>query len=265
MATWSLATDKRQTGNDVMTLLEKIKDQARRLLRQEVAPAEAYDKWAPTYDAQPGNLMLNLDEQIFSRLLHNISCKGKMVVDIGCGTGRHWDKILSQHPQQLIGYDVSAGMLRQLQQKYPQAHTHLIVRDRIQYAESRPAEVLISTLALAHIKKPGLAMQQWCRILKPGAEVLLTDYHPETLALGGDRTFVYQGRCLAIKNYVHPIEKVKQYARENGFEVLTFIERRIDPAVKPYYEKQETLGVYERFKGAGIIYGMHLRKQDATQ
>lgn len=248
-----------------MTLLEKIKTRTRKLFRKEVAPAEAYDKWAPTYDAQPDNLMLALDEQIFSRLLHHICCKDKMVVDIGCGTGRHWDKILSQHPCKLIGYDVSAGMLERLQHKYPQALTQLIIRDQILYAETLPAEVLICTLALAHIKKPNLAMQQWRRILKAGAEILLTDYHPETLALGGDRTFVYQGRSLAIKNYVHPIEKVKQYARENGFEILDFLESRIDPIVKPYYEKQGALGVYERFKGAGIIYGMHLRKKDATQ
>lgn len=247
-----------------MSLLKKIAARVRKLLRQELAPAGAYNKWASTYDAQPGNLMLALDEEIFARLLRRVSCRGKMVVDIGCGTGRHWEKILARQPQQLIGYDVSAGMLQRLQQKYPLALTRLIVRDRICYEESRPAEVLICTLTLAHIQKPDQAMQQWGRILKAGAEILLTDYHPETLALGGDRTFVYQGRSLAIKNYVHPIEKVKQYARENGFALLTFLERRIDPSLKPYYEKQGALGLYERFKGAGIIYGMHFRKQDAA-
>lgn len=247
-----------------MTLLKELKSRARKLFRQEVAPAEAYDKWAPSYDAQPGNLMLDLDEQLFSRLLAHICCRDKMVVDIGCGTGRHWPKIWSQHPHQLIGYDVSAGMLQQLRLKYPQAIARLIRQDRIEYAESRPAEVLISTLALAHIKKPDQAMQQWAAILKPGAQLLLTDYHPETLALGGDRTFVYQGRSLAIRNYIHPIEEVKQYAQANGFELLTLLERRIDPAVRPYYEQQGALGIYERFLGAGIIYGMHLRKKDAA-
>jgi ubiquinone/menaquinone biosynthesis C-methylase UbiE len=248
-----------------MLLLNKIKARARKLFRQEEMPAEAYDKWAPTYDAQPDNLMLALDEQLFSRLLARISCTGKMVVDIGCGTGRHWDKIFNQNPQKLIGYDVSAGMLQQLQHKYPQAHTQLILRDQVSYAEARPAEVLISTLALAHIRNLAAAMQQWEKLLKPGADILLTDYHPETLALGGNRTFLYRGRSLAIKNYVHPLDQVKQYARATGFVLLTFTEKRIDPAVRPYYEKQNALAVYERFKGAGILYGMHLRKKDAAQ
>jgi SAM-dependent methyltransferase len=248
----------------LMTFLKKIKARARKLFQKEMAPASAYDRWAPTYDAQPDNLMLALDEQIFTRLLNNICCTGKLVLDIGCGTGRHWDKIFSQNPHKLIGYDVSPGMLHILQQKYPQAHTQLIIRNQFHYAETNAAGVLVSTLALAHMKKLGKAMQQWNKILIPGAEILLTDYHPETLALGGDRTFLYQGRTTAIRNYVHPLEKVKHYAFENGFELMAFIERRIDPDLKPWYEKQGALGVYERFKGAGLIYGMHLRKQHAA-
>src|SRR5471030_2852942 len=86
---------------------------------KEAAPA--YDLWAENYDNQPGNLMLDLDEIVFGRLLANVDIKNKRVADIGCGTGRHWGKILKQQPQQLSGFDVSAGMLRKLQMKFPQA------------------------------------------------------------------------------------------------------------------------------------------------
>lgn len=249
----------------LMSMLRKIKARVRHLFKKELDPIQAYDWWAPTYDAQPDNLMLALDEQIFSFLLQQINCTGRLVVDLGCGTGRHWPKILAQKPRKLIGYDVSPGMLAMLAHKYPEAQTHLLVGDRLPYAETQPADVLISTLTLAHIKKPGKAMQQWRKILRSGAEILLTDYHPETLALGGDRTFTYQGQTKAIKNYIHPLEKVKQYAQENGFALLDLVERRIDPALKPFYEKQGAGGVYERFKGAGIIYGLHLRKENGPQ
>jgi hypothetical protein len=33
---------------------------------------EAYDLWSANYDAQPGNLKLDLDELLFYRLLKNI-------------------------------------------------------------------------------------------------------------------------------------------------------------------------------------------------
>lgn len=247
-----------------MKLLHQIRASARKLFHPEVAPAQAYDWWAPTYDQQPGNLMLALDEQIFAGLLSHIPCSGKIVVDFGCGTGRHWDHLLAQKPFKVIGYDVSPLMLQRLREKYPLAQTHLLAGGQLPYDEVRPAGVLITTLALAHVEKPLTVMEQWNKILQPGADILLTDYHPETLALGGDRTFPYQGKTIAIRNYVHPLEQVLQFARANGFELRELVERRIGPELKPWYEKKGALGVYQKFLGAGIIYGMHLRKSDGV-
>jgi ubiquinone/menaquinone biosynthesis C-methylase UbiE len=79
----------------------------------------AYDIWSQNYDNQPGNLMLDLDEIVFKNLLKNVKLKGKKVGDIGCGTGRHWPQIMQQQPRELSGFDVSAGMLEKLQEKYP--------------------------------------------------------------------------------------------------------------------------------------------------
>ena len=87
----------------------------------ETDPAAGYDLWSGSYDQQPGNLMLDLDEAIFSNLLSEVNIRGKTVVDVGCGTGRHWNKLLLQEPAKILGYDVSPGMLDRLKQKYPQA------------------------------------------------------------------------------------------------------------------------------------------------
>src|SRR5436190_9369283 len=74
---------------------------------REVEPAAAYDLWAATYDDQPSNLILHLDEIVFGRLLTKVDLQHKTVVDSGCGTGRHWAEILQQGPASLTGYDVS--------------------------------------------------------------------------------------------------------------------------------------------------------------
>ena len=84
----------------------------------------AYNLWADAYDAQPGNLMLAWDEEIFSLLLNDLSLQNKIIADIGCGTGRHWQKIFDLHPKRLIGFDVSEGMLKMLKQKFPESDTH---------------------------------------------------------------------------------------------------------------------------------------------
>src|SRR6185437_14798281 len=87
---------------------------------------EAYDLWAENYDSQPGNLMLDLDEIVFSGLLDDVDIKNRRVADIGCGTGRHWARILQKDPESLTGFDVSTGMLNKLNQKFPEAKTHVI-------------------------------------------------------------------------------------------------------------------------------------------
>ena len=93
------------------------------LSKSELAPEQAYEIWSESYDKQPGNLMLDLDERIFSDLIENIDLSNKEVADIGCGTGRHWQKIYSKNPSGLMGFDVSGSMLELLKRKFPSALT----------------------------------------------------------------------------------------------------------------------------------------------
>ncbi|HEV3225061.1 MAG TPA: hypothetical protein VGZ90_19440, partial [Puia sp.] len=66
-------------------------------------------------------------------------------------------------------------------------------------------------------------------------------------------------------NYIHPLEKVKKIFRKHGFQVIRQEERIVDEEVRPYYEAQNALPVYYRFQGIPIIYGLHLKKQGATE
>ena len=75
------------------------------------------------YDEQPRNLMFHLDEIVFSRLLEHPELRDKITFDVGCGTGRHWDRIMKPGPAELIGCDVSAEMLKRVRQKYRHAKT----------------------------------------------------------------------------------------------------------------------------------------------
>jgi hypothetical protein len=50
-----------------------------------------------------------------------------------------------------------------------------------------------------------------------------------------------------------------------GLKELSVTETRIDDTMRPYYEKQNALTVFNRFRGVPIIYGIHLKKTDAAQ
>jgi ubiquinone/menaquinone biosynthesis C-methylase UbiE len=231
--------------------------------KPETDPGSAYNLWALSYDNQPDNLMLALDEDLFSTLTQEIELKDASICDVGCGTGRHWKKIMASEPENLFGFDVSEGMLQILRQKFHDAKTFLIKDQYLLALENNSCDLVISTLAIAHIENIELALKEWCRVLKQGGLILITDYHPAALAKGATRTFCHQNKLIAVRNHIHTIESIRRAAGLLQLEVLQFIEKKIDESVRPYYEKQDALSVFNQFKDTPIIYGILLKKTDA--
>ena len=222
---------------------------------------EAYDLWAENYDSQPGNLMLDLDESVFSKMLESISLSNLHIADIGCGTGRHWAKIFKKKPAGLTGFDVSPGMLEKLKTKYPAAKMNIITNNRFPNIPDHFYDVIISTLTVAHIRDIDEALSAWSRILRGNGDIIITDFHPDVLSLGGKRTFKHKKGYIAVQNYVHPTGIIKSMLSENGFDLISEDERRIDESVIHYYLEQNAIHVYEKFRGFPIIYGMHFRRR----
>lgn len=227
--------------------------------KKELDPARAYDQWSSAYDSQPGNLMLALDEQLCAQLLSDIPLQGTTIADIGCGTGRHWAGILDKKPARLAGYDVSAGMLGVLQQKYPQAETHLLSDEHLQGLSDGSCDLVLSTLTVAHIEHIEAALKEWRRVVKPGGAILITDYHPDALTRGGQRTFRHKDRTLAVRNHIHSLQQLTTIAGQLDLKVVRCIERKIDETVRSFYEQQQALPIYDKFVGVKIIYGLLLR------
>ena len=109
-----------------------------------------------------------LDDEIFTTLLSQVVLRDKVVADVGCGTGRHWEKVLAEVPARLIGYDVSPRMLEQLRKKYPQATVRLLVDYTLPDTPARTRDVVMSTLALGYMRDAAAAIAEWCRVLKSG-------------------------------------------------------------------------------------------------
>lgn len=221
---------------------------------------EAYDLWSAAYDIQPGNLMLDMDEEVFSALLEGTDLKDKRIADIGCGTGRHWPKLFAHEPLGLTGFDVSSGMLMRLQQKFPGVRTCKIMDNRFSDVGDALYDVVVSTLTVAHIKNLEEALMAWSRILKADGEMIITDFHPDALDNGGKRTFQHQDMLVQVQNYIHPLAEIEGILQRNNFYVARRIERIVDESVKHYYSAKNALPVYDKFKGSHMIYGLHLKR-----
>ncbi len=221
---------------------------------------EAYDLWSEFYDNQPDNLMLHLDGQLVGYFLDRLVIRGKHVADIGCGTGRHWPELFTRLPSSITGFDVSAGMLGRLKDRFPAASTYKISDDRLPDATTGKYDLVISTLTIAHLPDLETALTAWCRIAAPNAEILITDFHPQLLAEGGQRTFRHLHRTIGVRNYVHSLPAIVTIMERQGFSLVEGIERRIDESMKSWYLKQKAAAVYERYLGSPVIYGMHFKR-----
>jgi ubiquinone/menaquinone biosynthesis C-methylase UbiE len=249
-----------QSLSGIKNILRKPFARAQKLTN----PEDAYNLWAASYDSQPDNLMLALDEHLFSNLIQGISLKEKMIADIGCGTGRHWRKLMSREPKKLIGFDVSDSMLAMLKNKFPHADTKKLNNNFLIGLENESIDIIISTLTIAHIENAEEAFNEWGRVLKPNGEIIITDYHPAALSKGGNRTFKYNDETVAVKNNIYPVSEIKKIFEQLGMQVLRIIEKKIDESVKHYYEKHNALHLYQQFQGIPIIYGIHLKKLNAA-
>lgn len=230
----------------------------------EKAPEKAYDLWAVSYDMQPGNLMLDLDEMIFTNMLRNISVTHKKVADIGCGTGRHWNQLRQQNPALLYGFDVSSQMLTRLKEKFPEAVTQKVSGSKYNNIPAAFFDVIVSTLTIAHMPDVQDVIAEWERILKPGGDILMTDYHPDALARGGKRTFQYHNHLISIKNFIYPVELIIRLGQQENLQTIDLQQINVSEEYRHYYEQKNALHVYEKFAGTPIVYGIHLKKSDAV-
>jgi ubiquinone/menaquinone biosynthesis C-methylase UbiE len=250
-----------KTNSIVRAIVDKLFNKRRQQFVQKDA-VEGYDTWAESYDCQPGNLMLDFDEDVFTTLLSKVDLKGKVVADIGCGTGRNWNKIYAKGPAFLTGFDVSQGMLDQLKAKFPGATVSKITSNGFQEITAGSFDFIISTLTVAHIEDMREAIETWCRMLTITGEMIITDFHPVALAKGGRRTFKNRGEVISITNYVHPIQTIKQICFENGMTAIAEEERVIDETVKHYFQLQHAMHVYKQFEGVPMIYGLYLKRSN---
>jgi ubiquinone/menaquinone biosynthesis C-methylase UbiE len=224
-------------------------------------PADGYNTWAGSYDDQPHNLILQLDREILQGLLQTVSLFNRQIADIGCGTGRHWTELYKEKPASITGFDVSNGMLEKLQLKFPDAAVFLVKNHELTGTSAHQFNLLLSTLTLAHINNAGKALEEWNRVLQPGGEIILTDYHPDALRRNASRTFHHEGKTYAVESHIHPLVEIRQLAGQLGWTEIRYTERKVDETVKDFYIQQGAGALYQQYLGMPLIYGIHFKKQ----
>ena len=148
------------------------------------SPAEGFDRLADTYDARlSGSPVLLLETTQTLAALPNVA--GKVVADIGCGTGRYAIQLLRFGARKVAGVDFSPAMLEVAQRKAQKAELSIEwgVGDLTEHVPIPDAtlDAAVCALTLSFVENLHAAFTELARVLKPGGILVTSELHPHGL------------------------------------------------------------------------------------
>ncbi len=223
-----------------------------------VSPSDLFDIWAQVYDEQP-NPFLTLEQRFLSRMLPDIG--GLDVLDVGCGTGRWLHLLASHHPASLIGVDTSPQMLQRASAKLgttSKLHLGSCVGLPV---PSATADLVLASFVLSYLESVEDFARELHRVARPGANIFLTDMHPDTAAsYNWKRSFRANDSEEHLQSAFYSLKQISDAFRFCGFELLTRIEPGFDSHEKTALGQNGKLESNESSVNLPAIYILQLRK-----
>ena len=149
--------------------------------------ADLFNEKAKDWDVN--EMVLQLSKATGSAILDNVTLNDQMqVMDFGAGTGLITSHVLP-HVKKITAVDVSESMLEQLVSKPEfEGKVEALCQDIIEQPIKQKFDLIISAMALHHVKDTNLLFQRFADLLAPGAKVALADldkedgsFHPEDI------------------------------------------------------------------------------------
>jgi len=239
---------------------------------RHMSTSQAYDLWASVYDTD-GNFLQALDtiemKSLLPRMLALLETsplpRPWKLVDLGCGTGRNTAALLGVEGANVVGLDVSPGMLQvakeRLEKIGSKAQLTLGVFDMIE--ETRPpeaslnADAVVSTLVLEHIPV-NTFFNHVSTILKHSGVLLLTNMHSEMGSIS-QAGFVdpKTGEKIRPTSYSHTVTEIEAAAARSGLELIDKIEERaVDRSMVPLLGERSG-----KWVGVTVWFGGIFRKK----
>jgi cyclopropane fatty-acyl-phospholipid synthase-like methyltransferase len=151
------------------------------LAQRRALGAERMDKlFAPGYDERWGHI--NETHEEFVKALIDMTHPGSTLLDAGCGTGKYVPMILAAR-RSLIGVDRSAGMLGELNRKFPAVGVRQLSLERLADTPDLAAQFdgVLCVDAMENVPPEDwpVVLSGFARVLKPGAPLYFTVEIPE--------------------------------------------------------------------------------------
>jgi ubiquinone/menaquinone biosynthesis C-methylase UbiE len=182
---------------------------------RRVSASEGYECWAPIYDHGPNPLLAREERHLFPRLT---DLRNKSALDLACGTGRWLERLMALGCESGVGIDCSLAMLRVAGRKNA-------ISGRLARADceklplpSAAFDLAICSFAVGHIQDLESMVRELGRVTKTGADVFVSDLHPEAYSKGWRVGFRDRGTAIQIEMRSRAAEEIVQVFCSNGFE-----------------------------------------------
>jgi SAM-dependent methyltransferase len=210
-----------------------------------LAPREAYNLWAESWDADRSPLVA-LESAWMSQWLTDLD--GAVAVDSGCGTGR-WLAVLRERGAQAVGFDFSSAMLAQAARK-PGLAGSLARMDLARPALAPGcADVVLCSLALGHVADAAAAIAALALMVRSGGRLLFSDFHPAAYARGWKRTFRNGGQTYEVESHAHDFGELAHAAASYGLALDELLEPGFDEAQRPLFRDAGKETLFESVRG----------------
>ncbi|WP_372668029.1 GrpB family protein [Amycolatopsis kentuckyensis] len=228
------AAKKRELGAKEWKYIQQYADAKTEVIEEILGRARAaqYDAFSEDYASHAEKSVTNAlyDRPAILDLAGDVS--GRRVLDVGCAAG-HLSALLAGRGADVLGVDVSAGMVSLAQRKFGDvARFEVADVTRPLPLEPGSIDVITASLVLHYLQDWGPALAEFRRVLKPGGALVFSVHHPgEDWRWFGKENY-FEVELLEdefppgqrVRFYRRPLSWTFQAVRDAGFAVDKLVE-----------------------------------------
>jgi malonyl-CoA O-methyltransferase len=214
-----------------------------------LSPIESYRRWSQTWESDPSAIVA-LETRWLSPWLTSLD--GQVFLDLSCGVGR-WLSHARAQSAIAFGTDLCQEMLTAARKK-PSLSGRLALADtsRLPFRNAC-ADVALCALSLGHITPVESAITELARIVHPGGDLIITDFHPAALGHGWKRTFRSNGELYEVETHPYTTDHLLEYAEQNGLVLQELLEPCFDEPEREIFRAAGKPDLFEQVRSIPAV------------
>jgi malonyl-CoA O-methyltransferase len=213
---------------------------------------EAYERWAPVYPPVAHNPLMRAEQR--SMLEEWPDMRGRCVLDLACGSGRYSRLLREAGAAQVVAVDFCTPMLEQV------AAAHRVRASMMQLPfRSAVFDAVVCGLAVGHAMDIGEWLSGIARVLRPGGNLLYSDFHSAAIRAGMTRSFKDAADVTwTVPHRVYDLSCQQDALAAAGLTVVTVRELRMGVELNEAFPGSEQ--AYRQWYGVPVVLVVRARK-----